>query len=175
MINLTDMQGIIADAFFNGDTGIAGMVIFAVVMMIIFAIFGTDHIMLSFVMMLPITLIFSALKILPDSMAILLIIVAVSCIAANAQEKCIINGHIDDSQLADGKEVKKVYLTQTDEFGRATTVATAKVRKGSYTFKYKLADNLNNILIHFNIFHNFFNRKYDIHPVIFTKPFIFGR
>ena len=39
---------------------------------------------------------------------ILSIIVAVSCIAANAQEKCIINGHIDDSQLADGKEVKKV-------------------------------------------------------------------
>ena len=72
---------------------------------------------------------------------ILSIIVAVSCIAANAQEKCIINGHISDSQLADGKEVKKVYLTQTDEFGRATTVATAKVRKGSYTFKYKLTDN----------------------------------
>ena len=72
---------------------------------------------------------------------ILSIIVAVSCIAANAQEKCIINGHISDSQLADGKEVKKVYLTHTDEFGRATTVATAKVRKGGYTFKYKLADN----------------------------------
>lgn len=89
MINLTDMQGIIADAFFNGDTGIAGMVIFAVVMMIIFAIFGTDHIMLSFVMMLPITLIFSALKILPDSMAILLIIVAVAGLASTYKDKII--------------------------------------------------------------------------------------
>ena len=89
MINLTDMQGIIADAFFNGDTGIAGMVIFAVVMMIVFAIFGKDNIMLSFVMMLPVTLIFSALKILPDSMAILLIIVAVAGLASAYKDKIV--------------------------------------------------------------------------------------
>ena len=89
MINLTDMQGIIADSFFNGDTGIAGMVIFAVVMMIVFAIFGKDNIMLSFVMMLPVTLIFSALKILPDSMAILLIIVAVAGLASTYKDKIV--------------------------------------------------------------------------------------
>lgn len=89
MINLSDMQGIIADAFFGGDVGIAGMVIFAVTMMIIFAIFGTEHIMLSFVMMLPITLIFSALKILPDSMAILLIIVAVAGLASTYKDKIV--------------------------------------------------------------------------------------
>lgn len=89
MINLSDMQGIIAEAFFNGDTGIAGMVIFAVVMMIIFAIFGTEHIMLSFVMMLPITLIFSAMRILPDSMAILLIIVAVAGLASTYKDKIV--------------------------------------------------------------------------------------
>jgi len=89
MINLTQLQGIIADAFFGGDVGIAGMVIFAVVMMVIFAIFGTEHIMLSFVMMLPITLIFSALKILPDSMAILLIIVAVAGLASTYKDKIV--------------------------------------------------------------------------------------
>lgn len=89
MINLTDMQGIIADSFFNGDTGIAGMVIFAVVMMIVFAIFGKDNLLLSFVMMLPVTLIFSALKILPDSMAILLIIVAVAGLASTYKDKIV--------------------------------------------------------------------------------------
>lgn len=89
MINLTQLQGLIADAFFGGDTGIAGMVIFAVVMMIVFAIFGKDNIMLSFVMMLPVTLIFSALKILPDSMAILLIIVAVAGLASTYKDKIV--------------------------------------------------------------------------------------
>lgn len=72
---------------------------------------------------------------------ILSIIVVASCIAASAQDKCIINGHIANSQLADGKEVKKVSLTHTNEFGQTTTVATAKVKKGSYTFKYKLDEN----------------------------------
>ena len=36
---------------------------------------------------------------------------------------------------------KKVFLTSTDEYGRKTVVAEAKVKKGAYTFKYKtLAD-----------------------------------
>ena len=61
--------------------------------------------------------------------------------AASAQETCIINGTIADNSLPDGKKVKKVYLTHTDEFGKTMTVATAKVKKGSYTLKYKLAEN----------------------------------
>ena len=65
------------------------MVIFAVVMMIVFAIFGKDNLLLSFVMMLPVTLIFSALKILPDSMAILLIIVAVAGLASTYKDKIV--------------------------------------------------------------------------------------
>ena len=72
---------------------------------------------------------------------ILSIIAVAGCIAASAQETCIISGHIADSQLADGKMVKKVYLTHTDEFGKTMEVATAKVKKGNYTFKYKLAEN----------------------------------
>lgn len=72
---------------------------------------------------------------------ILSIIVVASCIAASAQERCIISGHIANGQLAGGKGVKKVYLTHTNEFGQSTTVATAKVKKGSYIFKYKLAEN----------------------------------
>ena len=62
------------------------------------------------------------------------IAVAFICIAASAQGVCVINGNI-----ADGKKIKKVVLTRTDEFGKSVEVATAKVKKGKYTFKYKLA------------------------------------
>lgn len=61
------------------------------------------------------------------------IAVAFICIAASAQDVCVINGNI-----ADGKKIKKVVLTRTDEFGKSVEVATAKVKKGKYTFKYKL-------------------------------------
>lgn len=67
------------------------------------------------------------------------IIAAVSCLVINAQGVCTINGNISDSQLADGKKIKKVYLTRTNEFGKTIEVAIAKVKKGSYTFKYELA------------------------------------
>lgn len=70
---------------------------------------------------------------------ILSIIAVASCLAVSAQETCVINGSIADSQLADGKKVKKVYLTRTNEFGQALKVATAKVKKGSYTFNCELA------------------------------------
>ena len=62
------------------------------------------------------------------------IAVAFICIAASAQDVCVINGNI-----ADGKKIKKVVLTRSDEFCKSVEVATAKVKKGKYTFKYKLA------------------------------------
>ena len=68
---------------------------------------------------------------------ILSIIAVVSCITASAQDVCVVNGNITDCQLADGKKVKKVYLTRTNEFGQEVMVATAKVKKGSYTFKHE--------------------------------------
>lgn len=70
---------------------------------------------------------------------ILSIIAVASCMAINAQETCIINGSIADNQLTDGKKVKKVYLTRTNEFGQEIKIATAKVKKGGYTFKRELA------------------------------------
>ena len=67
------------------------------------------------------------------------IIALAGCMAVSAQENCIINGHIGDTRLADGKKVKTIRLTRTNEFGQTSTVATAKVKKGAYTFKYTLA------------------------------------
>lgn len=67
------------------------------------------------------------------------IVAVASCAVVSAQGTCIINGHIADSQLADGKKIKKVYLTRTNEFGQVMEVAATKVKKGNYTFKYALA------------------------------------
>ena len=65
----------------------------------------------------------------------------IACMAMHAQETCVINGHITDLELENGKKVKKVYLMQTDEFGRKKEIGTAKVKKGMYTFKYDMAKN----------------------------------
>ena len=62
------------------------------------------------------------------------IAVAFICIAASAQGVCVIKGNI-----ADGKNIKKVTLARIDEVGRTIEVATAKVKKGNYTFKYELS------------------------------------
>lgn len=63
----------------------------------------------------------------------------IACLAVYAQDLCIINGNITDYKLNNGKAIKKVYLTSTDEYGHKTIVAEAKVKKGAYTFKYKLS------------------------------------
>lgn len=63
----------------------------------------------------------------------------IACFAVYAQDVCVINGKIADDKLANGKAIKKVYLTSADEYGRRTVVAEAKVKKGSYTFKYKVS------------------------------------
>lgn len=68
-----------------------------------------------------------------------IILSVIAFAAVNAQGVCVINGHIADNRAGDGKKVKKVFLTGTDELGQPVTVAEAKVKNGSYTFKYELA------------------------------------
>ena len=68
------------------------------------------------------------------------IISIVACIAVNAQEVCVINGNITDVHTAGGAKVKKLFLVATDEFGRDVEVASARVRRGSYTFNVELAE-----------------------------------
>lgn len=67
------------------------------------------------------------------------IAVAFICIAASAQGVCVIKGNIADDRMSDGSKIKKLTLTRTDELGRTIEVATAKVKKGNYTFKYELS------------------------------------
>lgn len=66
-------------------------------------------------------------------------VAVVACMVATAQGICVINGTIADCKLNDGKKVKSVTLTRTDESGREIEVATAKVKKGKYTFKCEVS------------------------------------
>ncbi|MBO7272861.1 MAG: hypothetical protein J6U89_08305, partial [Bacteroidaceae bacterium] len=70
---------------------------------------------------------------------IITIFAFITSLAVYAQDVCLINGKIADCKLANGKAIKKVFLTSADEYGRSTVVAEAKVKKGSYTFKYKVS------------------------------------
>ncbi len=64
------------------------------------------------------------------------IIAVVCCLAASAQGTCVINGTIENA----GKKIKSLTLVRTDNSGREVEVATAKVKKGKYTFRYELAN-----------------------------------
>lgn len=57
------------------------------------------------------------------------------CIAVSAQGTCVIKGTIADND----KKIKRVTLVRTDDSGQEVEVATAKVKKGKYTFKHELA------------------------------------
>lgn len=72
---------------------------------------------------------------------IITVVAFTACLAVNAQGLCIINGDIADDVLYNGKKIKKVYLTRTDDYGRKTNVCSAKVKKGKYTLKYKVNEN----------------------------------
>lgn len=87
MITLEQMTDIIGESFFNGDTAIAGMVVFTAVMVVLFALFGRKSLIVPFALMLPVTLIFTSLSVIPESLTILLIIVSVMGLAVTARDK----------------------------------------------------------------------------------------
>ena len=67
-------------------------------------------------------------------------IVAVAAVmTVQAQGVCTIKGELPASLLADGNNVKKVYLSRVEECGFSVVVDSAKVKKGAYSFKYKMA------------------------------------
>lgn len=70
---------------------------------------------------------------------ITLTIALTTIICAQAQEVCIIKGVIENDSLAYSDEkIKKVYLARIDESERMVNIDSAKVKKGKYTFKYKM-------------------------------------
>lgn len=84
MMNFSDFQEIFATSFLDGDLAIAGILIYAAVMIIIFA--ATRNTTHSLLISLPITLVFSMLGILSTDVMILLIIVTVLGLAVSAKD-----------------------------------------------------------------------------------------
>lgn len=83
MITLTDIQNMLGDSFFNGDLTLAGLALFAIAIIIIFAL--TKNVFQSLVIGLIVTGIFSYMGILTSDMMILLIIVIVLGLAMTAR------------------------------------------------------------------------------------------
>ena len=87
MISLNEFTEILGESFFNGDTAIAGMVVFSGVMLLLFGIFGKKSLIVPFALMLPVTLVFTTLKVIPESLTILLVIVSVMGLAITARDR----------------------------------------------------------------------------------------
>lgn len=86
IISIQEMQDLIAQSFFNGDVGIAGIVMYAVILMAIFLLFSKNNLMICFALMFPITLIFTTLNVLPTTMAVLMVLVAVIGLAKERRD-----------------------------------------------------------------------------------------
>ena len=84
MVSLSDFTDIVATAFFDGNLGIAGIVIYACVLMAIFAL--TRNTMQTLIVTIPVTLAFSFLGVLNTDLMILLLIVTVLALALNTSK-----------------------------------------------------------------------------------------
>lgn len=84
MISIYDLQNLIGNDFFDGNGDIAGLVIFAVVLIVIFAL-SKRSTMYALLISLPVTLIFSMLGILSTDFLILMIVVVVLALAYTAR------------------------------------------------------------------------------------------
>lgn len=74
----------ISTSFFDGDANLAGMVMYAIVLLLVFAL--TRKLQQALIVAIPATLIFSALGVLSTDLTILLIIVTVLCLATTASK-----------------------------------------------------------------------------------------
>lgn len=74
-LGLGDINSILADVLFNGDTTIMGLVLYTIVLAILFGM--KKNVFQSLLLSLPMTLVFAFLGILSTDMTILLIIVTV--------------------------------------------------------------------------------------------------
>ena len=83
MITLTDIQNMLGDTFFNGDLTLAGLALFAVAIIVIFAL--TKNVFQSLVVGLIVTGIFSYMNVITSDMMILLIIIIVLGLALTAR------------------------------------------------------------------------------------------
>lgn len=83
MLSLFDVQDLISTSFFDGDLQIAGMVMYAAVLIVIFAV--SRQTTQTLIISIPVTLIFTALGVLSTDLMVLLIVVTVLGLAFTAR------------------------------------------------------------------------------------------
>lgn len=83
MLSLFDLQDLIGTSFFDGDVSLAGMCMYVVVLLVLFAL--TRKTQQTLIIALPTTFIFNVLGVLSTDMMILLIIVTVLALAFTAR------------------------------------------------------------------------------------------
>ena len=85
MIDLAQFQELLANSVFGGDLSIAGIVMYVAVLAVIFVIFKRDfHI--GIIIMIPVTLVFSLLSVVPSEATLLMIVIAVLVLAMGAKK-----------------------------------------------------------------------------------------
>ena len=84
MIDLAQFQELLANSLFGGDMGIAGIVIYATVLAVIFVIFKKDY-HIGIIITIPVTLVFSLLGV-PSEATLLMIVIAVLILAMGAKK-----------------------------------------------------------------------------------------
>lgn len=81
MLSIYDLQDLISTSFFNGDMQIAGLALYAVVMIVVFALSkNTSH---TLVISLPVTLIFAGIGVLNMELMVLLVVLSILGLAFN--------------------------------------------------------------------------------------------
>lgn len=84
MLSIFDIQELVSTSFFDGDMQIAGIVMYILVLVAIFAL--SRKTTQTLIISLPVTLVFSIIGVLSTDVMILLIIVTVLGLAATAQK-----------------------------------------------------------------------------------------
>ena len=83
MLGLFDFQELVSSSFFEGDMNLAGMVMYVVVLLILFAL--TRKTQQTLIISIPVTLIFTTFGVLSVDLMVLLIIVTVLALAFTAR------------------------------------------------------------------------------------------
>ena len=85
MITLNDLQDLLGNTFFDGNTLVGGIVLYVVAMAIIFVL-SKKNLTTALVLGIPVTLIFSTLGLLSSDVTMLLILVTVLGLAYSTRE-----------------------------------------------------------------------------------------
>lgn len=86
MISLQDLLEMLANAFFEGNTQIAGIVLYMFAVGLVVLLFAQRNLTVAFVLLIPVTLIFTMMGILPEVMTILVVMVLVMGIASKFRD-----------------------------------------------------------------------------------------